>query len=467
MRTALYCYLFARSRGGYLVLRIEDTDRSRFVQDAEEDVVQALQWCGLEVDEGPAQGGSFAPYRQSERQPLYMKYARELVESGHAYYAFDSPESIALLRKRNAAYGIHTRSHMDNSLNLPSESVRRRLDQNEDYVIRLKIPDQEVVRFHDLIKGSVEVLSSTLDDQVLVKSDGMPTYHLANVVDDHHMQISHVIRGDEWVPSTPKHILLYQALNWNPPVMAHLPLIMSPNGGKLSKRSAERQGIPINVRDYRTGGFEPQAVINFLALLGWNPGTEKEVFNLKELEHEFSLERVGSAPATFDLQKLNWFNAQHLRRLEMDELVTRVRRFLDECHVEVSSDRYLRDVCSLVRDRLEHAKDLSSIYVYCFKDPKTFDEAGVRKRWKADAPQLVSEYADCLESVQSFNEESLEIALRNLAEKYSIGAGRIIHPVRLAVSGTTSGPGLFALLNVLGRNTCVRRLRFAVEKIGR
>ncbi len=466
LRTALYCYLFARSQGGSMVLRIEDTDRSRFVQDAEEDIVQSLRWCGLEVDEGPERGGSFAPYRQSERRSLYMKYAKSLVDSGHAYYAFDPPASIDQLRKHNTAYGMNTRSLMDNSLTQPSEDVLRRIENNEDHVIRLRIPDQEVVRFQDLIKGTVEVASDTLDDQVLVKSDGMPTYHLANVVDDHHMQISHVIRGDEWVPSTPKHILLYEALRWKPPAMAHLPLIMSPTGGKLSKRSAERQGIPINVRDYRMNGFEPQAVINFLALLGWNPGSEEEVFNLGELEQKFSIERVGSASAKFDLKKLNWFNAQHLRHLETNDLVNRVRPFLEERQIEISSEHYLRDVCDLIRDRLEHAKDLSHRFEYCFSDPKTFDEVGVRKRWKSDAPQLVSEYADRLESIQSFNEEVLEVELRSLAEKYSIGAGRIIHPVRLAVSGTTSGPGLFALLHVLGRQTCVRRLRYAVDTIG-
>ncbi len=466
LRTALYCYLFARSQGGHLVLRIEDTDRTRFVADAENDIAQALWWCGLEVDEGPEQGGSYGPYRQSERQSLYVKYAESLVASGHAYYAFDSPDSIAALRKTNAAYGIGTRRQMDNSLTQSSDVVQRRLDAKEEHVIRLRVPENETVQFHDLIKGTVKVSSESIDDQVLIKSDGMPTYHLANVVDDHHMAISHVIRGDEWIPSTPKHILLYQMLGWQPPKMAHLPLILSPTGGKLSKRSAERQGIPINVRDYRARGFEPEAVVNFLAFLGWNPGSEDEVFGLKDLEQVFSLERVGSAPAQFDLNKLNWFNGQHLRRLDIEALANRALPFLESNGIQVQDHRYLQEVCLLVRDRMEHAEDLSTRFSYCFVDPERFDLAGVKKRWKADAADLVRGYADRLEAIKSFGEEMLERELRTLAEERGVGAGRIIHPVRLAVSGTTAGPSLFALLHVLGRDTCIRRLRKAVHLLG-
>ena len=463
LRTALYGYLFARRQGGSLVLRIEDTDRTRFVADAENDIVQALQWCGLEVDEGPEQGGRYGPYRQSERQSLYAKYAESLVESGHAYYAFDMPDSIAELRETSAAYGIGTRLQMDNSLTQSSEMVRQRLDAKESHVIRLRVPEHEIIRFHDRIKGEVKVASESIDDQVLIKSDGMPTYHLANVVDDHHMAISHVIRGDEWIPSTPKHILLYQMLGWPPPVVAHLPLILSPTGGKLSKRSAERQGIPINVRDYRALGYEPQAVVNFLAFLGWNPGSEEEVFGLKELEQIFSLERVGSAPAQFDLNKLNWFNGQHLRRLEIPALADRVRFYLEKEGIQRPDHHYLEDVCLLVRDRLEHAKDVAHRFRYCFADPDEFDPAGVKKRWKVDSAELVQGYADRLESIKSFDEQTLETQLRDLAAQHEVGAGRIIHPVRLAVSGTTAGPGLFALLRVLGRDVCVRRLRNAVR----
>ena len=465
LRTALYCYLFARSQGGKLVLRIEDTDRARFVADAEDDIVQNLAWCGLDVDESPVFGGPYAPYRQSERQNLYRKYAESLVDSGHAYFAFDSPDSIAELRKSNKAYDASTRLQMDNSLTHPGEVVSRRLELGEEYVIRLRVPEDVTIQFNDLIKGAVTVDSASIDDQVLVKSDGMPTYHLANVVDDHHMSITHVIRGDEWIPSTPKHILLYQAFGWQPPAMAHLPLILSPTGGKLSKRSAQRQGIPINVRDYQSKGFEPQAVINFLALLGWNPGTEDEVFTLEELVSTFSLERVGSSAAKFDLDKLNWFNAQHLRRLDMEELLGRVRPFLEEHGIAVQ-DAHLRKVCLLVHDRLQHAKDLVTNFSYCLVDPVTFDPMGVKKRWKSDAASLVSDYSTRLDALTSFSEDALEFELRDLAASRKVGAGRIIHPVRLAVSGTTAGPGLFALLSVLGQRTCVRRLRNAVTKLG-
>lgn len=465
LRTALYCYLFARSQGGKLVLRIEDTDRTRFVEDAEDDIVQILEWCGLDIDESPVVGGPYAPYRQSERQGLYRKYAESLVESGRAYYAFDTPSSIAELRKNNEAYGASTRLRMDNSLTHPKGVVRRRLESGEENVIRLCVPENVTVQFSDLIKGAVKVDSTNIDDQVLVKSDGLPTYHLANVVDDHHMAITHVIRGDEWVPSTPKHILLYQAFGWQPPVMAHLPLILSPTGGKLSKRSAQRQGIPINVRDYQAQGFEPQAVVNFLALLGWNPGTEDEVFELEELMSAFSLERVGSAPAKFDLDKLNWFNAQHLRRLDMEALLERVKPFLDERGIVVHDD-YLRRICLLVHDRLQHAKDLVTHFSYCFVDPVSFDPVGVRKRWKSDAASLVNDYSTRLSALTSFNEDTLEFELRELAASREVGAGRIIHPVRLAVSGTTAGPGLFALLRVLGQHTCVRRLQNAVTTLG-
>ena len=466
LRTALYCYLFARSQEGRLILRIEDTDRSRLVADAETDIIQALQWCGLDVDEGPDQGGSYAPYRQSERQSLYVRYAESLIASGYAYYAFDTSDAIDALRKNNEAYGIRTRLQMDNSLTQSNEIVQQRLAAKEAHVIRLRVPENETVQFDDLIKGTVQVATESIDDQVLIKSDGMPTYHLANVVDDHHMAISHVIRGDEWIPSTPKHVLLYQALGWQSPSMAHLPLILSPTGGKLSKRSAERQGIPINVRDYRADGLEPQAVINFLAFLGWNPGSEDEVFDLKELEQAFSLERVGSAPAKFDLDKLKWFNAQHLRRLDVRALAERVWPFLEEREIQVKDEQYLQDVCHLVQDRLEHAKDIVTRFRYCFLDPDTFDPAGVKKRWKSDSPSLVREYSDRLESAKVFDQATLEFELRNLSESKGVGAGRVIHPVRLAVSGTTAGPSLFALLCVLGRDTCVRRLRYAISLLG-
>jgi len=465
LRTALYAYLFARHHGGKLILRIEDTDQARFVADAEDDILSSLRWCGLKIDEGPDHGGVFGPYRQSERQPIYVHHARSLVAAGHAYYAFDTPEALIDLRKNNTAYGIETRDKMDNSFTQSQESVTRRLEAQEDYVIRLRVPENQTIGFNDLIKGPIEVKSQSIDDQVLIKSDGMPTYHLANVVDDHLMEITHVIRGDEWIPSTPKHILLYKAFGFPPPLMAHLPLILSPTGGKLSKRSAERQGIPLNVRDYFDQGFEPEALVNFLAMLGWNPGTEEEVFDRTELELKFTLNRVGSAPAQFDLTKLKWFNAQHLRRLDVDILITRVRPLLEKSGITISDDHYLRNVCDLIIDRLEMTRDLTTMYRYFFEDPNIYDPVGVKKRWKPDSALLVQNYADQMEALKSFDASALEVKLRDLAQTHEIGAGRIIHPVRLAISGTTTGPSLFPLLQVLGQSTCVRRLRTAVHQL--
>ncbi|MEX0746711.1 MAG: glutamate--tRNA ligase, partial [Rhodothermales bacterium] len=315
LRTALYNYLFARKHGGAFLLRIEDTDQERFVPDAEADILDSLEWAGLEYDEGPRKGGPFEPYYQSRRKETYAAHSRELVDAGHAYYAFDTVADLERMRERHARegeppakYDARTRMEMSNSLTLPREDVEKRLAAGEEHVIRLRVPTGDVVRFDDLIRGTVSFDSSTVDDQVLIKSDGLPTYHLANVVDDHLMRITHVIRGEEWLSSTPKHALLYRYFGWTMPEMAHLPLIMSPAGGKLSKRNSETLGIPVNVRQYREAGYEPEAVVNFLAFLGWNPGTEKEIFSLEELIQSFSIERVGSSSVQFNLDKLRWYN---------------------------------------------------------------------------------------------------------------------------------------------------------------
>ena len=467
LRTALYCHLFARSRGGQLILRIEDTDRSRFVPDAEEDIVTSLAWAGLSVDESPAKAGAFAPYRQSERVHEYLRHTVRLLHTGHAYYAFDTPEELDAMRKAGAfTYNAAGRIHMTNEFTLGPKEFGRRVTSGEPYVVRFKTPEDRMVRFHDSIRGEVAVEASTLDDQVLLKSDRMPTYHLANVVDDHLMNITHVIRGEEWLPSTPKHILLYEAFGWVPPTMAHLPLIMSPTGGKLSKRNAEKQGIPVLVRAYRELGYEPEAVINFLALLGWNPGTEEEVFGLADLVDAFTLDRVGTSGAQFSLDKLRWFNQQHLRRLAAEDLLARVR-FHIHAHRIVVSDAYLMRVLDLVRERIVLAESVVTEYGYFFTDPSEYDEKGVRKRWKDESAELLTAYADRLQLLDPFDEEALEGSLRTLAGEQEVGAGRIIHPVRLATSGTTFGPSLFGMLAVLGRDVCVRRLRRAVEVIDR
>ena len=337
LRTALYNYLFARKHGGTFVLRIEDTDRERFVEEAEPDIRSSLAWAGLEADEGPDRGGPSAPYYQSQRGDIYHQYAQQLVDAGHAYHAFDTPEALDEMRARlqsdenpSPRYDAASRMSMQNALTLPMEEVHQRIERGEPHVVRLKVDPERTVRFEDAVRGWVSFEGTEMDDQVLVKSDGMPTYHLANVVDDHLMKITHVIRGEEWLPSTPKHVLLYEYLGWEVPEMAHLPLILSPNGGKLSKRNADELGIPVSVRDYREEGYEPAALLNFLAFLGWNPGTEQEVFTLDELVEAFTLDRVGSSGVQFNLEKLRWYNGQFLRRAPVEDLVDRIRPLVRE-----------------------------------------------------------------------------------------------------------------------------------------
>jgi len=472
LRTALYNYLFARKQGGRFLLRIEDTDQERYVEAAEPDILASLAWAGLTYDEGPVVGGPHTPYYQSRRRDQYTIYVQQLLEAGHAYYAFDTPEEIQAMRERlqqaghpAPTYDAITRQQMQNACTLSADEVRQRLASGMPYVVRLKVEADAVVCFTDLIRGEVSFGTSGLDDQVLLKSDGLPTYHLANVVDDHLMQITHVIRGEEWLPSTPKHMLLYRYLGWAPPQMAHLPLIMSPSGGKLSKRNADKMGIPVSVRQYRDAGYEPEALINFLAFLGWNPGTEEEVFTLEGLVEAFSIDRVGAAGVQFNLDKLRWYNQQHLRLLPDDELLQRVRPHLLAAGMAVE-DAYLRRVVGVLRERLTLVEELPAEYAYFFEDPADYDEDGVKKRWKDDAAALLTAYADRLARVAVFSEETAEAELRALAEAHGAGAGRIIHPTRLAVSGTTTGPSLFAMLDVLGRETCVRRLRRAVDVLG-
>ncbi|MDX1548732.1 MAG: glutamate--tRNA ligase [Rhodothermales bacterium] len=472
LRTALYNYLFARRQGGTFLLRIEDTDQERYVEGAERDILDSLRWAGLPADEGPETGGPHAPYRQSERGDRYRRYADRLVQAGQAYYAFDTPEELDALRTRlqdegNPAprYGAATRGGMRNALALPADEVERLLAAGTPYVVRLKVPQGETVRFHDAIRGDVAIDTDELDDQVLLKSDGLPTYHLANVVDDHEMVITHVIRGEEWLPSTPKHILLYRYFGWDPPAMAHLPLILSPNGGKLSKRHAEEAGIPVSVRAYREAGYEPEALLNFLAFLGWNPGTEQELFGLDELVQAFSLDRVGSAGVQFNLDKLRWYNEQHLRRLSVEELVARARPSLAGAGIDVEDPR-VPAVARMMQERIRFARELATDAAYFFEAPQEYDPDGVKKRWKADSAELLAAYADRLEQADAFTEERVEALLRALAEEREVGAGRIIHPTRLALSGVTFGPSLFEMMAALGRETCVERLREAVRVLG-
>ncbi|PSQ99382.1 MAG: glutamate--tRNA ligase [Bacteroidetes bacterium QS_9_68_14] len=472
LRTALYNYLVARKAGGAFLLRIEDTDRARFVEDAEEDILSALDWCGLDYDEGPGAGGDFGPYRQSERSDRYRPVAERLVEEGRAYYAFDTPEEIEAMRDENRSdanpqpkYGPRTRRKMNNSLTLPEEETQRLLDEGTDHVIRLKVPKDTGVKFTDEVRGSVSFSTNDLDDQVLLKSDGLPTYHLANVVDDHQMKITCVIRGEEWLSSTPKHKLMYDALGWTMPRVAHLPLIMSPHGGKLSKRDAQEGGIPVSLRDYRQQGYEPEAVLNFIALLGWNPGHEQEVFSLDELVEAFSLGRVAQSSAQFDLDKLKWFNEQHLHRLPPEEVAARSREAVQAEGFTPSED-YLTDVAALMQERITFADDLATDGAFFFEAPEEYEEAGVEKRWKDHSAALLRAFADRLEAADAFDAETVENHLRALADEKDVGAGALIHPARLAVSGRSYGPGVFSMMAVLGQERCLRRLRRAAEVLG-
>jgi glutamyl-tRNA synthetase len=468
LRTALYNYLLARRHDGDFVLRIEDTDQSRSVRGAEDDIRDALSWVGLEYDEGPEKGGDYAPYRQSERSSHYREHVRELIEAGRAYYAFDTEAELEEMREAHGAYDVTTRRHMRNSLTMDVDTVEQRIEAGDDYVVRLKVPRHETVQFDDEIQGRITFDTSEIDDQVLLKSDGMPTYHLANIVDDHLMGISHVVRGEEWLSSTPKHVLMYDALGWTPPTFAHLPLILSPDperGGKLSKRDANELGIPVYVTDYREDGYEPEALLNFLALLGWSPGTEEELFALDEMIDAFSLDRVGASGVQFDLDKLRWVNEHYVRDQSAEGLAERARPHVEAEGYDVS-DEHLQTVCSLVQDRIQVVPEVVTENRYFFEDPDEYEEAGVEKRWTDESAELLRTYADRLEAVDPFDPETVETVLRDLANEKDVGAGAVIHPSRLAVSGRSYGPGVFGLLAAVGREACIRRLRRAADVLG-
>ncbi|MFO7847170.1 MAG: glutamate--tRNA ligase, partial [Balneolaceae bacterium] len=392
LRTALYNYLFARHfKSGTFILRIEDTDQSRYVEGAEEDIIQSLEWCGMEIDESPFHRGDYGPYRQSERKEIYHSYAEKLIESDHAYYAFDTPDELDQMRERlqksgnpSPKYDAVTRQSMKNSLTLPRDEVEKRLDAGDEYVVRLKVPRRETVRFEDIIRGHVSFETKGLDDQVLLKSDGMPTYHLANVVDDHEMKITHVIRGEEWLSSTPKHILLYNAFGWDVPEMAHLPLIMSPSGGKLSKRKAEEEGIPINTKEYIKQNYEPEALVNFLAYLGWSPGDDSEIHSLDELCELFTLDRVSKGGAVFNHKKLLWYNEHYLREQPDGVLAERIKKVAaDKDHVDLPDDEHLKKAISLLKDRVSKIEEILEMGDFFFKDPEAYDEKALKK-WKSD-----------------------------------------------------------------------------------
>lgn len=461
LRTALYNYLFARKNNGVFILRIEDTDQTRYVPDAEQKLIAIFKWAGLTYDEGPDIGGPKAPYRQSERTEIYRAYAQQLLDEGKAYYAFDSPEELEAMRAEQEKMGVPTK-YDRRALRLRPDEVRAKLEAGIPYVIRMKVPDNETIAFTDVVRGEVEFASNWLDDQVLIKSDGFPTYHLANVVDDHLMEITHVIRGEEWLPSTPKHVMLYRYFGWEPPQFAHLPLLLNPDKSKLSKRQGD-----VAVEDYKAKGYLPEALINFVALLGWNPGDERELFSLEELIKEFSLDRVGKSGAVFNIEKLNWMNAEHLRRkpatailaLLKDELAR--SRFSDRQF----SDDYLLHVIEAMRERIGFVRDIVEKSPYFFEAPRSYDPEVVKKRWKPESPGHLRRLADAFSQLAQPTKEDYETVLSALAKEMAISNGQLIHPLRLAISGMGAGPGVFDIVAIIGKDETIRRITTAVERL--
>jgi glutamyl-tRNA synthetase len=486
VRTALYNYLLARKHKGTMILRIEDTDQTRFVPGAEEYILEALKWVGITIDEGAGVGGPHAPYRQSERQSIYKKYAQQLIDAGHAYYGFDSAQELDEMRDRLKAAGVDTpqynsitRTEMRNSLTLQEAEVKKLMDSGAPYVIRLKVPRKEEIRLNDLIRGWVSVHSSQIDDKVLMKSDGMPTYHLANVVDDYLMKISHVIRGEEWLPSAPLHVLLYKYLGWenDMPQFAHLPLLLKPDGnGKLSKRAADQLGFPIFpltwqdpetgevAKGYRESGYLPEALLNFLVLLGWNPGTTQEIFSIQELIDAFSIDRIGKAGAKFDIQKAQWFNQQYLRTKTDQELAIFLLDSLKAENIDCSNEKALK-IATVMKDRITFPKDLWEQGKFFFIAPDKFDESVVAKKWNEEAVKVLSSFADAVGKIDSIDAATAKSTLESVTAALNIGTGKILQALRVSITGTAGGPDLMAIMEIIGKNEVVKRIEYALKTL--
>lgn len=484
VRTALYNYLFAKKHGGKFLLRIEDTDQSRFVAGAEQYIKDSLAWCGIIPDEGPDQGGEYGPYKQSDRKTLYKQYVDQLLEEGKAYYAFDTPEELDQMREELKAakanslnYNSITRNNMKNSLTLSEEEVKAKLDAGEPYVIRIKVPSKEDVRLKDMVRGWVNVHTSTMDDKVLMKSDGMPTYHLANVVDDHLMKITHVIRGEEWLPSAPLHVLLYQYLGWEDeiPEFAHLPLLLKPDGnGKLSKRDAEKHGFPIfplawsgtgedaALKGFKEEGYLAEAFVNFLAFLGWNPGTEEEIFSLKELIEKFSIERITKSGAKFDIQKAIWYNQQYIRKMPIEDLGTALLEQAHANEIECSETDAFR-IADQLRERIDFIPQLLERGKFFFEAPAEYDDKVVRKKWKETAQVVLPAFADHLETAGDLDAEGVHAAFETVLEAHESKAGMVMQILRVAVTGEAGGPDLMKIMEVLGTKEVASRIKKACE----
>lgn len=485
VRTALYNYLFARKNNGDFILRIEDTDQKRYVPGAEKYILASLAWCGMKIDEGPENPGKYGPYRQSERKELYKKYALKLINSGHAYYAFDTAEELDVMREKLKAakvaspqYNAVTRETMTNSLTLSNDQVQKRLSNGDPYVIRIRVPRNEEVKVNDIIRGWVQVHSSKIDDKVIFKSDGMPTYHLANVVDDHMMEISHVIRGEEWLPSTPIHVLLYRYLGWEGemPEYAHLPLLLKPDGnGKLSKRDGDRLGFPVFPLEwedpeteiissgYREMGYFPEAFINILAFLGWNPGTVQELFSMDELIESFSLDRVGKAGAKFDLDKALWYNQSYLRKKPDQELASLLIPLLETKGITVDKS-YVEKACGLLKERAIFINDFME-GIYLFQQPKAYDQKLVKKKWKQDTPGIMSDLLEVFSSIEPFSPANIEKEFLNYLKDKELGIGSVMPNLRLLLTGVGMGPSVFEIASLLGKEETISRIQTGLEKL--
>ena len=499
VRTALYNYLFARQNGGDMILRIEDTDQTRFVPGAEDYIIEALDWLGIKFDEGVHIGGNYGPYRQSDRKPMYRQYAEQLIRDGWAYYAFDKPEALDAKRKEYEAqkktfqYDCNTRSSMENSLSLPADEVQRRIDSGEPYVVRFKFPNDIDITVHDLIRGDVTMNSNLLDDKVLFKSDGMPTYHLANIVDDHTMEISHVIRGEEWLPSAPLHVMLYRAFGWEDtmPQFAHLPLLLKPDGnGKLSKRDGDRLGFPVFPLDwhnpetgeissgYRERGYLPEAVVNMLALLGWNPGNDQEILSMDELIQQFSIEHISKSGAKFNIEKAKWFNHEYLQKCSDERIAQMFLPQLEEHGIKVAdtesnnfqlstfNNQYVIKVCGMMKERISFPSELWDQTHYFFVAPTQYDPKAVAKRWKPGMTTHMAKVIEILNTVPFEYDAIHQALLEDYIKGNELNMGQIMNSLRLAVVGTTVGPDMLTLVMTIGKEETIARVQRAIDTLG-
>jgi len=484
VRTALYNYLFAKKNNGTFILRIEDTDQTRFVANAEKYIIESLNWCKIPFDEGPGKNEKFGPYRQSERKEIYKKYAEVLLENGWAYYAFDTSESLDLLRKEHEEdgktfiYNWHNRAKgkLANSLVLGEKEVKQRINNGDDFVIRFKSPQDEILEMEDEIRGKISIDTNTLDDKVLFKSDGMPTYHLANIVDDHLMEITHVIRGEEWLPSMALHILLYKAFGWKAPKFAHLPLILKPIGkGKLSKRDGDQLGFPVFPlaykneesgdisRGYKEDGYFEDGFINMLALLGWNPGTEQEIFSLDELVQAFDLKRVSKSGAKFNPDKTKWFNQQYMQQKSVAELANLYAPKLKEKGI-VTEKETIEKVISLIKERAVFVADFWELSNFFFEAPTTFDEKAISKNWKEDTNKLMEQLLIKISKIDDFSSQNTESIIKDWITKNEIGFGKVMQPLRLSLVGEMKGPHLFDIMEIIGKQETIQRIESAIKK---